>query len=81
MQFVSGPARCSPANLVEGIWGVAVKFDIADAAYLKQLNDADLEVMVWNINTPKDWAEAVDAGADIVMTDRPQEFGDWFASR
>jgi glycerophosphoryl diester phosphodiesterase len=78
MQFASGE---SPAELVDGLWGVAVKFDIATRAYVEELQAADLQVMVWNINTPEDWANAVDAGADIVMTDKPKEFGDWFASR
>jgi glycerophosphoryl diester phosphodiesterase len=79
MQFVS--TRVPVANLEDDLWGVAVRFDVASKAYLAALHDADLQVMVWNINTPGQWADAVDAGADIVMTDRPKEFGDWFAGR
>jgi glycerophosphoryl diester phosphodiesterase len=54
-----------------------VKADVADPAYVKRLKDADLAVMVWNINTPEQWAKAVDAGADAVMTDEPDAFGAW----
>jgi glycerophosphoryl diester phosphodiesterase len=78
MQFASGE---SPAELVDGLYGVAVKFDIATKAYVEELQAADLTVMVWNINTEKHWEDAVSTGADIVMTDKPQAFGDWFASR
>ncbi len=80
MQFVSGQP-VPVGNLVEGISGVAVKADIADAAYVSQLKAADLRVMVWNINTPEQWAAAVDAGADEIMTDKPVAFGDWFEQR
>ena len=79
MQFVS--KRVLVANLADDLWGVAVRYDVASKTYLAELHDADLQVMVWNINTTKQWADAVDAGADIVMTDKPKEFGDWFASR
>jgi glycerophosphoryl diester phosphodiesterase len=80
MQFVSGTPIPVP-NLVEGLWGVAVRFDTASAAYVKELQEADLEVMVWNINRTDQWEEAVRVGADIVMTDRPAEFGKWFEAR
>ena len=79
MQFVS--ERVPVENLEANLWGVAVRFDAASKAYVKELQDADLKVMVWNINTTAQWEDAVDAGADIVMTDKPKEFGDWFAGR
>jgi glycerophosphoryl diester phosphodiesterase len=80
MQFVSGEP-VPVANLVDGLWGVAVKFDIASLAYVKELQAAGLKVMVWNINTTGDWEEAIRVGADIVMTDKPTEFGKWFEER
>jgi hypothetical protein len=79
MQFVS--ERVPVANVEDNLWGVAVRFDAASKAYVKELQDADLKVMVGNINTTAQWENAVDAGADIVMTDKPKEFGDWFAGR
>jgi len=80
MQFVSG-SPVPVANLVEGLWGVAVKFDIASSAYVKELQAANLKVMVWNINTTEQWEEAVRVGADVVMTDEPAAFGKWFEDR
>ena len=80
MQFVSG-TPVPVENLVEGLWGVAVRFDTASSAYVEELQAADLKVMVWNINKTEDWEEAVRVGADIVMTDRPAEFGKWFEAR
>jgi glycerophosphoryl diester phosphodiesterase len=76
MQFVSGEP-VPAANLVDGLYGVAVKFDIASLGYVKQLQAANLKVMVWNINKPAQWAEAKRIGADIVMTDKPTDFGKW----
>ena len=79
MQFVSD--RVAVASLEDNLWGVAVRFDVATKAYVKALHDADLRVMVWNVNTTERWANAVDAGADIVMTDKPAAFGKWFKDR
>ena len=76
MQFVSGE-QVPPAGLVDDLWGVAVNFTIADEAYVEDLKAADLTVMVYNINAEQDWADAVQMGADVVMTDRPAEFGEW----
>jgi glycerophosphoryl diester phosphodiesterase len=79
MQFVS--KRVPVPNLVDDLWGVAVRYNVASKDYVEQLQAADLEVMVWNINTTEQWEEAVRVGADVVMTDRPAEFGEWFAGR
>ena len=76
MQFVSGE-QVPVANLADDLWGVGVEVDVASNAYVKQLQDADLEVMIWNINTTEQWAKADRAGADIVMTDKPAAFGTW----
>ena len=76
MQFVSGK-KVPVGDLEGGLWGVAVKFDVATTAYVKELRAADLKVMVWNINTPEQWTEADRVGADIVMTDKPTAFGKW----
>ena len=79
MQFVS--EQVPVASLEDNLWGVAVRFNVASKAYVKTLHDADLKVLVWNVNTTERWANAVDAGADIVMTDKPAEFGKWFKDR
>jgi glycerophosphoryl diester phosphodiesterase len=80
MQFVSGE-RVPVANLANDLWGVAVRFDVASKAYVKELQAADLKVMVWNINRPEEWEESDRLGADIVMTDKPTEFGEWWKVR
>jgi glycerophosphoryl diester phosphodiesterase len=77
MQFVAG-TQVPVEDLVEGIWGVAVRFDAASSEYVEELQATDLEVMVYNINKAEQWEEAVHVGADIVMTDKPAEFGQWF---
>ena len=76
MQFVSGE-QVPVANLADGLWGVGVEVGVASNAYVQDLQDADLEVMIWNINTTEQWAKADRAGADIVMTDKPAAFGTW----
>jgi glycerophosphoryl diester phosphodiesterase len=80
MQFVS-KRPVHVADLASDLWGVAVEFDVATKAYVQELKDADLKVMVWNINTEDQWAEATRVGADIVMTDEPAGFGKWFEAR
>jgi glycerophosphoryl diester phosphodiesterase len=69
------------ADLVSDLWGVAVEADVATKSYVQELKDADLKVMVWNINTEDQWAAADRVGADIVMTDEPAGFGKWFEAR
>ena len=79
MQFVSKTVPV--ADLADDLDGVAVEFDVATKSYVQELKDADLKVMVWNINTEDQWAEADRVGADIVMTDEPAGFGKWFEAR
>ncbi len=79
MQFVS--KRVPVSSLEDNLWGVAVRYDVASLAYVKELQANDLKVMVWNINTTDQWEESNRVGADIVMTDKPAEFGKWFKDR
>ncbi len=77
MLFVSGE-RPPAAQLAEqGYWAVAVKADIISKAYVKALNDAGLQVMMWIVNTPDQWLEAHRVGADLVLTDKPAAYGKW----
>ncbi|MDQ3157134.1 MAG: TIR domain-containing protein [Actinomycetota bacterium] len=80
MQFVSGQ-RVPVGDLTDGLWGVAVEADVANEAYVKELQGAGLKVMIWNINTPEKWEEADRLGADLVMTDRPTAYGKWAKDR
>jgi glycerophosphoryl diester phosphodiesterase len=76
MQFVSGK-RVPVANLADDLWGVAVEVDVATEAYVKELKGKRLKVMIWIVNTPKQWELADRLGADLVMTDKPTAFGQW----
>ena len=33
--------------------------------------------MMWIVNTPTLWQQADDVGADLVLTDKPMEYGTW----
>ena len=76
--FISGQ-RQLPADLAaQDLWGAAVKFDLISKAYVKNLNDAGLQVMMWIVNSPELWKEAIDVGADLILTDKPVAYGKWF---
>ena len=78
MLFFSGQ-RLVPADLAaQGLWGAAVKFDLISKAYVKDLNDAGLQVMMWIVNSPELWKQAIDVGADLILTDKPVAYGKWF---
>ncbi len=78
MLFFSGQ-RLVPADLAaQDLWGAAVKFDLISKAYVKDLNDAGLQVMMWIVNSPELWEQAIDVGADLILTDKPVAYGKWF---
>ncbi len=78
MLFFSGQ-RLVPADLAaQDLWGAAVKFDLISKAYVKDLNDAGLQVMMWIVNSPELWKQAIDVGADLILTDKPVAYGTWF---
>jgi len=78
MLFFSGQ-RLVPAELAaQDLWGAAVKFDLISNAYVKDLNDAGLHVMMWIVNSPELWKQAIDVGADLILTDKPVAYGKWF---
>ena len=76
MLFIS--ERVPAAQLAgQDLWGVAVRFNIISKAYVTELNDAGMKVMMWIVNTPELWQQADDVGADLVLTDKPAEYGTW----
>ena len=77
MLFISGERQSAAALAEQGLYAVAVKFDIISKAYVSELNDAGMKVMMWIVNTPTLWQQADDVGADLVLTDRPMEYGTW----
>lgn len=46
-----------------------------------RLHDAGLEVMVWTLDEPDQWAVATAAGVDAIITDRPDRLAGWLASQ
>ena len=42
-----------------------------DKAFVKQVNDAGLKVVVWTVNDPKIARRLIEAGVDGITTDRP----------
>ena len=74
--FISEPVSASELA-AQDLWGVAVRFNIISKSYVKDLNDAGMQVMMWIVNTPELWQQADDVGADLVLTDRPMDYGKW----
>ena len=46
-----------------------------------RLHAAGLQVQVWTLNEPEQWAAAVELGVDAVITDRPDRLAGWLAAR
>jgi glycerophosphoryl diester phosphodiesterase len=64
----------------EGLWAVAVNYDVAAKSYIAQLKKAGLVVIVWTVNEEQAWAKAKAAGADKVLTDKPRAYAAWLAT-
>jgi glycerophosphoryl diester phosphodiesterase len=62
------------------LWGVAVEKGVATKAYVQQLHDAGIRVVMWLLNDEEQWAKARDLGADLVLTDYPAKYEEWAAS-
>ena len=76
MLFISDRVPASQLASQEH-WAVAVRFNVISKSYVTELNDAGMKVMMWIVNTPKLWQQADDVGADLVLTDKPAEYGKW----
>ena len=66
-----GVMTCNPAGTVL----------LAQPGLVAELHDAGLEVMVWTLNEPEQWALALEIGVDAVITDRPDRLRGWLAGR
>ncbi|WP_168217990.1 glycerophosphodiester phosphodiesterase [Occultella kanbiaonis] len=65
----TGARWCNPrADVLEGGFGAV------DA-----IHDRGLRAMVWTLNEPDGWAAALEAGADAIITDRPDRLLGWLA--
>jgi glycerophosphoryl diester phosphodiesterase len=70
-----------PAVQDKGLWAVAVEKGVVTSSYVSQLHDLGLKVVVWTVNDESEWAAAMAAGADVVLTDYPKQYLAWKASR
>jgi len=66
-----GVMTCNPAGTVL----------LEQPGLVAALHDAGLEVMVWTLNEPEQWALALEVGVDAVITDRPDRLRGWLAGR
>jgi glycerophosphoryl diester phosphodiesterase len=65
----------------EGLWAVAVNYDVATKDYISELKKAGIIVIVWTVNEEQAWAKAKSAGADKVLTDKPRAYEKWLAKQ
>jgi len=63
------------------LWGVGVERTIATKAYLRDLRKLDVQIMIWVLNDPREWAEARELAPDMVMTGYPAKYQAWLASK
>ena len=61
----------------EDLFAVAVEKDVATKGYISDLQDAGIVVIVWTLNEEREWEEALSAGADKVLTDKPRAYAKW----
>jgi glycerophosphoryl diester phosphodiesterase len=61
----------------QGLWGVALRSDIATHGNVAGLRAKKLTVVVWTVNTTQQWDAARLAGADLVLTDKPTAYRAW----
>lgn len=81
MLFISGSEIPTSTLSRDRLWGVAVERGVASKGYVADLRAAGLKVVVWLLNDPRQWATARDIKADVVMTDYPAKYTDWFATQ
>jgi glycerophosphoryl diester phosphodiesterase len=81
MLFVSDTPVPADSLKDEGLYAVAVEQGVASKQYIADLEAIGVQVMVWTVNDPKQWATFVDLGPEIVMTDYPARFKEWLTNR
>lgn len=68
----------TPDQLAQkGLWGVALRSDIATRGNVAGLHAKQLKVVVWTIDTEDQWNAAKLAQADLVLTNKPTAYLDW----
>jgi glycerophosphoryl diester phosphodiesterase len=73
-----GGALPTPDELsAQGLWGVALRSDIATRGNVAGVKAKNLVAVVWTVNTTDQWSAAKQAGVDLVLTDKPDAYRDW----
>ncbi len=54
---------------------------LEDPELLGTLQRAGHTVIPWTLNHPEEWALALDAGVDGIVTDRPDRLAGWLSGR
>ena len=60
-----------------GLWGVALRTDIATQSNVAGLHAKQLAVAVWTANTESQWTAGKLAQVDVVLTDKPDAYQAW----
>jgi glycerophosphoryl diester phosphodiesterase len=81
MLFVSGTPVPADSLKDDGLYAVAVEQGLASKAYIAGLQKIGVQVIVWTVNDPQQWAALVALGPQIVMTDYPARFKEWLTNR
>jgi glycerophosphoryl diester phosphodiesterase len=61
----------------QGLWGVALRNDIATRGNIAGLHAKKLAVVVWTVDTVAQWNAAKQAEADLVLTNKPDGYRAW----
>lgn len=72
-----------PLSTEVGAFACNPRYDLiaADPALVGRLHAAGMQVFVWTLNEPEQWAEAMAWGVDGIITDRPDRLAGWLSAR
>lgn len=71
-----------PLSTEVGAFACNPRYDLiaADPALVDRLHAAGMQVFVWTLNEPEQWAEALAWGVDGIITDRPDRLAGWLSA-
>ena len=72
-----------PLSTEVGAFACNPRYDLiaADPALVDRLHAAGMQVFVWTLNEPEQWAQAMAWGVDGIITDRPDRLAGWLTAR
>ena len=71
-----------PLSAEVGAFACNPRYDLiaADPTLVDRLHAAGMQVYVWTLNEPEQWAEALAWGVDGIITDRPDRLAGWLTA-